>query len=97
MRIAANVARLYLVLERKPRSGTILDFGLRILDSKKKTISKPRPLGGVVYSKDDLPFLRPLARFSIAPENRLKNPPTRGGVAENKAQGVNNRLSFGFR
>ena len=25
--------------ERKPRSGTILDFGLRILDSKKKAIS----------------------------------------------------------
>jgi len=27
------------VSERKPRSGTILDFGLRILDSKKKEIS----------------------------------------------------------
>jgi len=27
------------VPERKPRSGTILDFGLRILDSKKKEIS----------------------------------------------------------
>jgi len=26
------------VSERKPRSGTILDFVLRILDSKKKTI-----------------------------------------------------------
>ena len=29
----------YLVPERKPRSGTILDFGSRILDSKKKAIS----------------------------------------------------------
>ena len=29
----------YLVSERKPRSGTILDFGLRILDSKKKEFS----------------------------------------------------------
>jgi hypothetical protein len=27
------------VPELKPRSGTILDFGLRILDSKKKEIS----------------------------------------------------------
>ncbi|MFH1934860.1 MAG: hypothetical protein ABIN18_25250, partial [Pseudomonadota bacterium] len=29
----------YIVPERKPLSGTILDFGLRIADSKKKTIS----------------------------------------------------------
>jgi len=31
--------KAYLVPERKPRSGTIFDFGLRILDSKKKAIS----------------------------------------------------------
>jgi hypothetical protein len=30
---------LYVVPERKPSSGTILDFGLQILDSKKKAIS----------------------------------------------------------
>ena len=45
MRVARNRPKSetkikeYLVPERKPRSGTILDFGLRILDSKKKEIS----------------------------------------------------------
>ena len=37
--LSDKVFNTYLVPERKPSSGTILDFGLRILDSKKKTIS----------------------------------------------------------
>ena len=42
----------YLVSERKPCSGTILDFGLRILGSQKKTIS----LGLKFSSKTGKPY-----------------------------------------
>jgi len=62
------------VSERKLRSGTILDFGLRILDSKKKAIS----VGSKFYSKAGKLYFevfvqKPIGLLSLNPPYDMVN------------------------